>query len=157
MTTMKHLLACLALLLLAGPALARPGDACAYLKDPGDIARCRVAIVDPVTGPMFAKCALQMVQGVCEQLEDPYAHCTGLNAAACRTTVNARTETFSTYDGRRVDVPFTAFLRIRGLQTSVPTDLTMCHTAAQFCREHPGSMECFVGRASWGTTRGWGQ
>lgn len=154
--TMKHLLVLVALF-FAHVAHPAPGDACAYLKDPGAVTQCRAAIADPLTGPMFAKCALQMVQGQCEQLADPYAHCTGLNAAACRTTVNNQVETFSTWDGRRVDVPFTAFLRIRGLQTSVPTDLTMCHTAAQFCREQPGSMECFVGRASWGTTRGWGQ
>jgi hypothetical protein len=161
---MKHLLACVSLFVLAllapNVALAAPGDDCSFLPDVGEQVRCRAASAEPATGPMFAKCAAQMVRGLCDQLADPFAGCEQLpepKRSACRAAIEAKVERFALADGRQIDVPKSAVFAVRGLQTPSPNDLTMCHAAATFCRERPGSLECLVGLSSWGRTRDWGK
>jgi hypothetical protein len=142
-------------------ALAAPGDACSFLTDPADVVRCWAATADHATGAMFTKCADQMVRGQCEQLADPLAGCKVLagegEKAKCLARVLESRETFWLADGRQVEVPKSAVFAVRGLQSSVNTDLTMCHAAAAFCRERPGSLECLVGLANWGRTADWGR
>jgi hypothetical protein len=156
---MKHLLiGLLALVFIALPLHAAPGDACAFLADPGEVARCRAAAADPATGALFGKCADQMVRGVCEQLADPFEGCkTAADPAACRSAIESRVEPVFLADGRRVELPRRALFAVRGLQTANPQDLTMCHAAAGFCRDNPRGLECLVGHINWGRTRDWGR
>lgn len=157
---MKHLLLAFALAFLIAPAAAAPGDACSFLPDAAEQAKCRAAAEDPQTGKLFAKCADQMVRGVCERLGDPYVGCASLpepRKSQCRHAIETQTEMFSLADGRQFNVPMSAVFAVRGLQSTDPNDLTMCHTAARYCREQPASLECLVGRSSWGTTRDWGR
>jgi hypothetical protein len=157
----KHLLvAALALLMavIGSPAHAAPGDACSFLTDSAEVARCRAAAAEPATGAMFARCADQMVRGLCDQLPDPFAGCAGTaDPAACRAAIEAKVEPVHLADGRRVEIPRRAVFAVRGLQTAIPTDLTMCHAAAAFCRESPRSLECLVGLINWGRSRDWGK
>lgn len=158
---MKYLMtAALALLFLFAPvfALAAPGDACSFLRDPAEVVRCRAAAADPVQGKLFGRCADQMVRGLCDQIPDPFAGCAeAADPAACRTAIEAKVEPVYLSDGRRVDLPRRAVFAVRGLQTAIPTDLTMCHAAARFCREQPAGLECLVGHINWGRTRDWGK
>ena len=141
-------------------ALAAPGDDCSFLPDPAEQVKCRAAAEDPAQGKLFGKCAEKMVRGLCERIADPFVGCASLpepRKASCRHAIESQTELFSLADGRQVNVPMSAVFAVRGLQTADPNDLTMCHTAVRFCREQPASLECLVGRSSWGTTRDWGR